>query len=108
MFYLKKAIFASKMDFIDEFYKNSVIYLVPGTCVFDSHKDVASGKIPVFGNILGFPGINWAQKWTKTFNFGYVSFPLKPLILKDFLDTALVLWETTSGRNFSKIVPYLG
>ena len=66
MFYLKKAIFASKMDFIDEFYKNSVIYLVPGTCVFDSHKDVASGKIPVFGNILGFPGINWAQKWTKT------------------------------------------
>ena len=34
--------------------------------LFNSHKDITSGKILAFGNILGFPGINWAQKWTKT------------------------------------------
>ena len=38
--------------------------------LFDSHKDAVSGKILVFGKILGFPGINWEQKWTKPFNFG--------------------------------------
>ena len=64
-------------------------------------------KILVFGNILGFPGISLAQKWTKTFNFGYVPFLLKHLILKDCLDTVFVLWETTSGWNFSKLMPYL-
>ena len=48
----------------------------------DSPKDVVSGKILIFGNILGFPGVNWAQKWTKTENFGYVPFVLKHLILK--------------------------
>ena len=79
--------------------------------LFISNKDVVSGKILVFWqyeNILGFPGINWAPKWTKTFNFGYVPFLLKLLILKDYLDTVFVLWETTSGRNFSKLVSYLG
>ena len=30
--------------------------------LFDSHKDVVLRKILVFGNILGFPRINWAQK----------------------------------------------
>ena len=75
--------------------------------LFNSHKDVVSGKILVFGNILGFPGINWTQKWTKTFNFGYIPFLLKHLVLKDCLDTVFVLWETTSGQNFSKLVPYL-
>ena len=75
--------------------------------LFNSHKDVVSGKILVFGNILGFPGINWAQKWTKTFNFRYVPFLLKHLILKDCLDTSFVLWEPTSGQNFSTLVPYL-
>ena len=58
--------------------------------LFDSHKDVVSGKILVFGKILAFPVINWAQKWTQTFNFGYVPFPLKHLILKDYLETAFV------------------
>ena len=43
----------------------------------DSRKDVVFGKIKVFSNILCFPGVNWAQKWTKTQNFGYVPFPLK-------------------------------
>ena len=76
--------------------------------LFDSHKEVVSGKILVFGNILGFPGVNWAQKWTKTFNFGYILFWRKHLILKDCLYTVIVLWETTSGRNFNKLVPYLG
>ena len=75
--------------------------------LFNSYKDVVSGKILVFGNILGFPGINWAQKWTKTFNFRYVPFLLKHLILKDCLDTSFVLWEPTSGQNFSTLVPYL-
>ena len=32
--------------------------------LFNSHKDVVSREILVFGNILGFPGINWAPKWT--------------------------------------------
>ena len=49
----------------------------------DSPKDVVSWKIKVFGNILYFPGINWAQKWTETQNFGYVPFPLKDIISKD-------------------------
>ena len=62
----------------------------------------------VFGNILGFPGVNWVQKWTKTIKFAYVSFLLKHLILKDCSATVFVLWETTSGQNFSKVEPYLG
>ena len=49
----------------------------------DSRKDVVSGKIKVFGNILCCPGVNWAQKWTKTQNFGYVPFPLKDISFKD-------------------------
>ena len=49
----------------------------------DSPKDVVFGKIKVFGNILYFLGINWAQKWTKTQNFGYVPFPLKDISFKD-------------------------
>ena len=48
----------------------------------DSRKDVVSGKIKVFGNILIFRGVNWAQKWTKTQNFGYVPFPLKDISFK--------------------------
>ena len=46
--------------------------------LFDSPKDVVFRKILLFGNILCFPGINWAQNWTKTvravspqsYNFG--------------------------------------
>ena len=53
-----------------------------GLVLCDIPKDLVSGKILVFGNILCFPGVNWAQKWTKTVNFGYVSFPLKDRILE--------------------------
>ena len=70
--------------------------------LYDIHKEVVLGKILSFGNVLDFQGVNWSQKWTKTFNFGYVPFPLKHLILKDCLETVFVLWETTSGQNFSK------
>ena len=49
---------------------------------FDSPKDVVSAKILDFGNIFGFLGVNWAQKWTKTEKFGYVPSVLKHLILK--------------------------
>ena len=75
---------------------------------FDSNKDLVSGKIVVFGNILGFPGVNWAKKMTKPFKFGYVPLPLEHLILKYCSETAFVLWETTSDRNFSKLGPYRG
>ena len=56
----------------------------------DSRKDVVSGKIKVFGNILCFPGVNWAQKWTKTQNLGYVPFPLKDINLKSSSYTIFV------------------
>ena len=48
-----------------------------GLLSFDSPKVVVSGKILVFGNIFNFLGLNWAQKWTKTENFGCVPFVLK-------------------------------
>ena len=51
----------------------------------DSSKDVVSGKILVFGNILCFPGVNWAQIWTKTVNFGTSRFPLKTSFWKILL-----------------------
>ena len=50
----------------------------------DSPKDVVSGKIKVFVNILCFPGVNWAQKRTETQNFGYVLFLLKDISFKDY------------------------
>ena len=48
----------------------------------DTPKNVVSGKIKACASILYFPGVNWAQKWTNTQNFGYVPFPLKDKILK--------------------------
>ena len=76
----------------------------------DSPKDVVSGKILVFGTILDFLGVNWnwAQKWTKTENFGYLLFVLKHLILKHCSHTFFVLWWATSGPNFKKFESYLG
>ena len=73
-----------------------------GLVLFDSHKDLVSRKILVFGNILGFLGVNWAQKWTKTVNFGYVPFPLKHLILKDSSETVFVLWDTYLWLKFQQ------
>ena len=49
----------------------------------DSPKDAVFGKIKVFGNIVASPGVNWAQRWTKSRNFGYVPFPLKDISFKD-------------------------
>ena len=74
----------------------------------DSPKNAVSGKIKVFGNILWFAGVNWAQIWTKTVNFGYVPFPLKDISLKDCSYSVTGLLYSTSGPNFSKIEAYLG
>ena len=49
----------------------------------DSSKDVVFKKILVFDNILCFPGVNWAQRWTKTVNFGFVPFTLNDISFKD-------------------------
>ena len=57
----------------------------------DRAKDVVSGKIKVFVNILCFSGVNWAQKWTKTQNFGYVPFPFKDISFKDSSYSVTVL-----------------
>ena len=51
--------------------------------LFDSPKDEVSEKVLVFDHSLYFPGVNWAQKWTKTVNFGYVPLLLKDTILED-------------------------
>ena len=59
--------------------------------LFDIHKDLDSGKNLVFGNLLGFPEVNWDQKWTKIVNFGYVPFPLKHLVLKECSNTLFLL-----------------
>ena len=62
--------------------------------LFHSHKDLVSRKTLDFGNILGVLVVYWSQKWTKTINFGYVSFLFKHLILKKFSDTVFFLWDT--------------
>ena len=62
-----------------------------GLKLFDIPKDAAFGEIVVLSNILGFPAINWAPKWTKTVNFGCVPSELKFKTLKEFSNTAFVL-----------------
>ena len=64
---------------------------------FDSPKDV------VFDNVLCFPGINWVQKWAKTVKFGYVSLPLKDIILRDYPYTVIFAGYSAPGPNFNKI-----
>ena len=59
-------------------------------------------KILIFGNVLGFLGVSWAQKWTKTINFGYVLFLLKQLILKDCSETVFVLWKMYLWLKFQQ------
>ena len=59
--------------------------------LFDSPKDAVSGKMFVFGIVLNFPRLNWAQNWTKTVNFGYAPFPLKDIILQDCSYTVVFL-----------------
>ena len=62
-----------------------------GLTLFDIPKDAAFGEIVVLSNILGFPAINWAPKWTKTVNFGRVPSELKFKTLKEFSNIAFVL-----------------
>ena len=107
-FTLKSPVLAKKTCFSINFIKNFVIYFGPGTSLFDKNKDEISGEILFFGNILGFLGINWAQKWTKIVNFRCVLFPLKRLISKDCSDLSLSYTRPTSGQNFSKLEPNLG
>ena len=59
-------------------------------------------KLLVFGNILGFLGVNWVHKWTKTINFVYVPFPLKHLILRDCSATIFVLCKTYLWLKFQQ------
>ena len=42
--------------------------------LFDSPEDLVFGEILLFPNIFYFPGVNRAQKWTKTVNVGYALF----------------------------------
>ena len=78
-FYLKKFIFGPKIFFFI-FFTNFIKILQfiwdLGLVLFDSHKDVVSGKILVFVNILGFLGVNWAQKWPKSSTLGTSRFHL--------------------------------
>ena len=99
-FYLKKSIFGPLKKFFINFI--GILWFIWDLrlALIENHKDVVSGKMLVFGNILSFPGVNWAQKWTKPINSGYVLFLLKHLILKDCLETVVALWETTSGLKF--------
>ena len=47
-----------------------------GLVLFDSHKDVVSGKFLFYGNILGFPGVNCAQNGPKASTLGTSRFHL--------------------------------
>ena len=73
-----------------------------GPVLFDNHKDLVFGKNLVFGNILVVLGENWAKKWTKTINFGYVSFRLKHLIVKYCSETVFVLWKIYLWLKFQQ------
>ena len=74
----------------------------------DSSKDAVFIKILVFDNILCFPGVNWAQRWTKTVNFGFVPFTLNDISFRDSSYSVIGSSYSTSGPNFSKIGLYLG
>ena len=56
----------------------------------DRKKVVLSGKNLIFDKIICFPEVNWAQKWSKIENFGYVPFVLKFNILKHCSHTDFV------------------
>ena len=87
-FCLKKSIFAPKLIFLINFI--TVLWFIWDLVLvlFESQKDVVSGKILVFGNTFGFPRVIGPKNGPKPSTLGTS--------------------ETTSGRNFSKLVPYLG
>ena len=91
-----------KMGFFINFIRILCFIWDLGLALFDIHKDSISGKFLVFGNILGLLEENWAQKWTKTINFGYVLFLLKHLILKDCSETVFVLWKAFLWLKFQQ------
>ena len=64
-----------------------------GLTLFNIPKDVLFLEILVLSNIFGFPAVNWAQKWTKTLNFEFISFATKFKILKNFSNNVFVLFE---------------
>ena len=66
--------------------------------LFDSPKNAVFAEILVFGSILGFPGVNFAQRWTKTVNFEYVPFPPKFEFLKYFSSSIFWMLRNTSGE----------
>ena len=78
-----RPILGPKNDFFINYIKILRFVWNLGLVLFDSPKDLVSGIILDFGNVLCFPGVNWAQMWTKTVNVGYGPFPLKDIILKD-------------------------
>ena len=43
------------------------------------------------GNIFGFLAVHWVPNWTKTVNFGRISFESKCKILKDFSNTVYLI-----------------
>ena len=63
---------AQKMGFLKIFIRILRFIWDLGPVSSDSRRDVVSGKNLFFGKIVCFPGVNWAQKSTKTENFGYV------------------------------------
>ena len=101
-FTLKSPFLVQRMGFFINFIGILWFLWDLGLVLFDSHKDVVSRKILVFGNILCFVGVNWAQKWTKSVNFGYVPFPLKHLILEDCSETVFVLWKMCLWLKFQQ------
>ena len=49
-----------------------MIYLGPGTCVIWESEGCSFRENSGFWQYFRFSKGNWAQKWTKTFNFGYI------------------------------------
>ena len=104
LFYtLKSPFLAWKMDFFINFVRILWFIWDLGLVLFDSHKDVVSGKILIFGNILGFLEVKWAQKWFKTVTFGYAPFTLEHWILKNYSKTVFGLWEAFLGSKLQQI-----
>ena len=99
---LKSPFLAQKISFLLFFLRILWFIWDLGLVLFYGHKDVVSGKILVFDNISSFLGVNWAQKWTKTVNFGYVPFPLKHFILRDCSEAVFFLWEIYHWLKFQQ------
>ena len=102
-FTLKSPYLAQNMFFLINFIIILWFIWELGPVLFDIHKGVVSGKKVWFLAIFCFFwGGNWAQIWTKTINFGYVSFLLKHLILKDCSETVFFLWKTYLWLKFQQ------